>query len=31
VVTHTDRAAPWRFGIGALLRNLAGRGLLERI
>jgi fumarylacetoacetate (FAA) hydrolase family protein len=27
-VTHTDRAAPWRFGIGALMRNLAARGLL---
>ncbi|WP_062015768.1 fumarylacetoacetate hydrolase family protein [Aureimonas sp. AU4] len=27
-VTHTNRAAPWRFGIGALMGNLAGRGLL---
>ncbi|WP_019996057.1 fumarylacetoacetate hydrolase family protein [Aureimonas ureilytica] len=27
-VTHTDKAAPWRFGINALMRNLAARGLL---
>lgn len=27
-VTHTDRAAPWVFGIGALMANLARRGLL---
>ena len=27
-VQRTDRAAPWRFGITALMRNLAGRGLL---
>lgn len=29
-VTHSDRAAPWTFGIGALLGNLAARGLLAR-
>jgi len=28
-VTTTDRARPWRFGIAALMRNLAGRGLLN--
>jgi fumarylacetoacetate (FAA) hydrolase family protein len=28
-VTTSDRAAPWTFGIGALMRNLAGRGLLR--
>jgi fumarylacetoacetate (FAA) hydrolase family protein len=27
-VVHTDRAARWTFGIGALMRNLAQRGLL---
>jgi fumarylacetoacetate (FAA) hydrolase family protein len=27
-VDHCDRAAPWQFGIGALMKNLAGRGLL---
>ena len=27
-VTHSDKAAPWTFGIAALMRNLAGRGLL---
>ncbi len=27
-VTHSQDAPPWRFGIGALMRNLAGRGLL---
>jgi fumarylacetoacetate (FAA) hydrolase family protein len=27
-VDHSDRIAPWDFGIGALMRNLAGRGLL---
>lgn len=27
-VNHTDKAPPWRFGIGALMRNLAARGLL---
>jgi len=28
VVTTCDRAAPWRFGTAALMRNLAKRGLL---
>jgi fumarylacetoacetate (FAA) hydrolase family protein len=28
-VTTSDRAAPWTFGIGALMRNLAARGLLR--
>lgn len=28
VVTSCDRAPPWRFGTGALMRNLAKRGLL---
>jgi fumarylacetoacetate (FAA) hydrolase family protein len=27
-VDHCERAAPWQFGIGALMKNLAGRGLL---
>ena len=27
-VVHSDQAARWEFGIGALMRNLAGRGLL---
>jgi fumarylacetoacetate (FAA) hydrolase family protein len=27
-VTHSSEAAPWTFGVGALLRNLAMRGLL---
>jgi fumarylacetoacetate (FAA) hydrolase family protein len=27
-VVHADQAARWTFGIGALMRNLAGRGLL---
>jgi fumarylacetoacetate (FAA) hydrolase family protein len=27
-VAHADQAARWSFGIGALMRNLAGRGLL---
>ncbi|VWX59274.1 conserved hypothetical protein [Burkholderiales bacterium 8X] len=27
-VLHSDQAARWSFGIGALMRNLAGRGLL---
>ena len=27
-VNHTDRVPPWTFGAGALMRNLAGRGLL---
>ena len=28
-VTTSDKAAPWVFGIGALMRNLAARGLLR--
>ena len=28
-VNHCDRIAPWTFGAGALMRNLAGRGLLR--
>ncbi|MEO5771966.1 MAG: fumarylacetoacetate hydrolase family protein, partial [Burkholderiaceae bacterium] len=28
-VTHSERAAPWRFGIRALIENLATRGLLR--
>ncbi len=28
-VAHCHEAAPWEFGIGALMRNLAGRGLLQ--
>jgi fumarylacetoacetate (FAA) hydrolase family protein len=28
VVTTCERAPPWNFGIGALMRNLAERGLL---
>ncbi|MEP6720572.1 MAG: fumarylacetoacetate hydrolase family protein [Variovorax sp.] len=27
-VVHSQQAARWKFGIGALMRNLAGRGLL---
>ena len=27
-VVHSDEAAPWTFGTRALMRNLAGRGLL---
>ena len=27
-VNHTDRIEPWTFGTGALMRNLAARGLL---
>jgi fumarylacetoacetate (FAA) hydrolase family protein len=27
-VVHSDQAPRWTFGIGALMRNLAGRGLL---
>lgn len=27
-VEHCDRVAPWTFGTGALMRHLAGRGLL---
>ena len=29
-VTHSCAATPWTFGVGALLRNLACRGLLAR-
>ena len=29
-VTHSCDATPWTFGVSALLRNLAARGLLER-
>ena len=28
-VERSDRVRPWRFGIGALMRNLAARGLLR--
>ena len=27
-VTHSDKAPPWTFGIGELMRNLSARGLL---
>jgi fumarylacetoacetate (FAA) hydrolase family protein len=27
-VTSSERAAPWDFGLRALMRNLAGRGVL---
>ena len=27
-IGHSDKLPPWRFGIGALMRNLAGRGLI---
>jgi len=27
-VNHTDKIAPWSFGVGALMKNLAERGLL---
>ncbi|HDS1736368.1 MULTISPECIES: fumarylacetoacetate hydrolase family protein [Pseudomonas] len=29
-VSCSDQAAPWTFGLGALMRNLAARGLLNR-
>jgi fumarylacetoacetate (FAA) hydrolase family protein len=29
-VNHTDKIAPWTFGVAALMRNLAARGLLQR-
>jgi len=29
VVAHCEDAPPWRFGVGALMRNLAARGLLR--
>jgi fumarylacetoacetate (FAA) hydrolase family protein len=28
-VNHCDKIAPWTFGISALMRNLAGRGVLR--
>lgn len=28
-VTHCDIAPPWQYGIGALMRNLSARGLLQ--
>jgi fumarylacetoacetate (FAA) hydrolase family protein len=28
-VNHCDQIAPWTFGVSALMRNLAGRGLLK--
>ena len=28
-VNHCDKIAPWTFGASALMRNLAGRGLLK--
>jgi fumarylacetoacetate (FAA) hydrolase family protein len=28
-VTTSKAAPPWRFGVRALMRNLAGRGLLQ--
>ncbi len=28
-VTHSETAAPWRFGLRAFISNLAGRGLLQ--
>jgi len=27
-VTHSDKAAPWTFGVGELMKNLSARGLL---
>jgi fumarylacetoacetate (FAA) hydrolase family protein len=27
-ITPTDRCEPWTFGVGALMRNLARRGVL---
>ena len=27
-VNHTDKIAPWTFGVTALMKNLASRGLL---
>jgi fumarylacetoacetate (FAA) hydrolase family protein len=27
-VNHSDKVAPWTFGVNDLMRNLAGRGLL---
>ncbi len=31
VVTHADAAPPWRFGIRAMMRSLAARGLLGAV
>ena len=28
-VAHCDKIVPWTFGTGALMRNLAARGLLR--
>ena len=28
-VTHSETAAPWRFGLRAFMANLAARGLLQ--
>jgi fumarylacetoacetate (FAA) hydrolase family protein len=28
-VNHSDKIEPWRFGAGALMQNLAARGLLR--
>ena len=28
-VNHCDKIPPWTFGVSALMRNLAGRGLLK--
>ena len=27
-VGHSDKIAPWTFGVSALMRNLAARGLI---
>jgi fumarylacetoacetate (FAA) hydrolase family protein len=29
-VNYSDKVAPWTFGVAALMKNLAGRGLLQR-
>jgi fumarylacetoacetate (FAA) hydrolase family protein len=29
IVTHCDQAPPWTFGVSALMKNLAARGLLQ--
>ena len=31
IVTSCETAPPWTFGIRALMRNLASRGLLEEV
>ena len=28
-VDHSDKLPPWRFGVGALMKNLVARGLLK--